>query len=232
MSIVYQCVCCCETYEIFHIVAHSKHATLNVTNATFNTEVMALQCGTELFQGSTLIQQYEVLTAGASGELKTTFTAQGTAGSEILFVYQVDPSTGAYTKTFTQAASAPEAGQFSYTSSSKTFTFNEAETPKAGEMYAVTYQFKSTDNAQVITMNGTGVPATCLVTAYGLAKDMCTGELFPCQVDGMAQVDGNWNFDLSADGDPAIQNLSMEFVKGCMENKLYDFKVYTEDEAE
>lgn len=48
----------------------------------------------------------------------------------------------------------------------------------------------------------------------------------------MAQIDGNWNFDLSADGDPAVQNLSMEFVKGCMENKLYDFKVYTEDESE
>lgn len=193
---------------------------------------MALQCGTELFQGSTLIQHYEVLTAGASGELKTTFTAQGTAGAEILFVYQVDPSNGTYTKTFTQAASEPTAGQFSYTSSSKTFTFNASETPKQGDMFAVTYQFKSADNAQVITMNGTGVPSTCLVTAYGLAKDTCTGELFPCQVDGMAQIDGNWNFDLSADGDPAVQNLSMEFVKGCMENKLYDFKVYTEDESE
>ena len=173
--------------------AHSKRSTLNVTNATFNTEVMALQCGTELFQGSTLIQHYEVLTAGTGGELKTTFTAQGTAGAEILFLYQVDPSNGTYIKTFTQTTSEPASGQFSYTSSSKTFTFNASETPKQGDMFAVTYQFKSADNAQVITMNGTGVPSTCLVTAYGLAKDTCTGELFPCQVDGKLIADTHRN---------------------------------------
>ena len=48
----------------------------------------------------------------------------------------------------------------------------------------------------------------------------------------MAQVDGNWTFELAADGDPVVQNLSMEFVRGCLENKLYDFTVHTEDEAE
>ena len=47
---------------------------------------------------------------------------------------------------------------------------------------------------------------------------------------GLAQVDGNWNFDLSADGDPAVQAFNMEFVRGCGSKKLYDFKVYTEEE--
>lgn len=211
--------------------AHSKRATLNVENATFNTEVMALQNGTELFQGSTLIQHYEVITAGAEGALTTTFTAQGTAGSEILFLYKVDPSNGTYSETYTQVAASPEAGQFTYASDTKTFAFNASETPTEGDQFAVTYEFMSADNAQTITVNGDGVPATVLCTAYGLAKDMCTGELFPCQVDGMAQIDGNWNFDLAADGDPVVQNLSMEFVKGCMDNTLYEFKVYTEDET-
>ena len=70
-----------------------------------------------------------------------------------------------------------------------------------------------------------------LVTAYGLAKDVCTGELYPCQVDGMAQVDGNYSFDLSADGEPAVHSLNMEFVKTCRGKKLYDFVVYTDDVA-
>ena len=192
---------------------------------------MALQCGTELFTGSTTIRQYEILTAGADGALTTTFTAIGEAGSEILFLYEVDPSNGTYTNTYTQVAATPQTGEFTYTSATKTFTFNEGETPAQGTQFAVTYDFQSADNAQVIEMNGTGVPSTALCTAYGLAKDTCTGELFPCQIDGMVQIDGNWSFDLAADGDPVVQSLNMEFVKGCMANKLYDFKVYTEDEA-
>jgi len=211
--------------------AHSRRATLSVTNATFNTEVMALQSGTELFQGSTNIQYYEILTAGADGKLATKFTAQGTAGSEILFLYKVDPANGTYIKKYEQADTAAE-GKFTYTTSTKEIALADADKPLEGEMFAVTYEYKSADNAQVITVTGDGIPATVLCTAYGLAKDTCTGELFPCQVDGMAQIDGNWNFDLSADGDPVVQNLSMEFVKGCMSSKLYDFKVYTEDEAE
>lgn len=204
---------------------------MTIESATFNTEVMALQNGTELFQGSTNIQYYDVVTAGAAGAVTTKFTAQGTAGSEILFLYKVNPSDGTYMETYTQVDATPAAGQFTYTATTKTITFNEAETPTEGDQFAMTYEFKSADNAQVVTVNGDGVPSTVLATAYGIAKDMCTGELFPCQVHGMAQVDGNWNFDLAADGDPVVQNLSMEFVKGCLSNTLYEFKVYTEDEA-
>lgn len=210
--------------------AHSKRATLTVESATFNTEVMALQNGTELFQGSTTINHYEIITAGVGGALATTFTAQGTAGSEILYLYKINPENGSYADTYTQVSATPTTGQFTYTSTTKAITFNESETPTEGEQFAVAYEFMSADNAQRITVNGDGVPATVLCTAYGLAKDMCTGELFPCQVYGMAQIDGNWNFDLAADGDPVVQNLSMEFVKGCLSNTLYEFRVYTEDE--
>ena len=46
----------------------------------------------------------------------------------------------------------------------------------------------------------------------------------------MAQVDGNWSFELTADGDPVVQDLTMNFVRGCVGSKLYDFTVSTEDE--
>lgn len=171
--------------------SHSRRATLNVEIATFNTNVMALQSGTELYEGSSEIQYYEVMTADDTGAVKTKLTAIGTAGAELLFVYKVNTQSGEYEKSFTQVSAAPEAGQFSYTSGTKTLTFNDSEKPVAGDMYAVAYTFKSADNAQVITVTGDGIPATVLATAYGLAKDTCTGELFPCQLDGLAQVDGN-----------------------------------------
>lgn len=202
---------------------------MNVTVATFNTEVLAIQNGTEVVTGSTPITYYDVIEA-VGGEYKTKFTATGTADDEIKFVYIVGAD-GTYSKTYKQAATTTEAGTFSYDSGTKKITFNSTDAPAAGDMIACAYSFKSDTNAQTITVNSDGIPPVVLATAYGIAKDVCTGELFPCEIEGQAQVDGNWNFDVSADGEPVVQNLGLEFVKGCLDKTLYTFKVYTEDET-
>ena len=200
---------------------------MNVTVATFNTEVLAIQNGTEVVTGSTPITYYDVIEADG-GKYKTKFKATGTAGSEIKFVYIVGAD-GTYSKTYEQAAAAAE-GKFAYDTGTKEITFG-TDAPAAGDMIACAYSFKSDTNAQTITVNSDGIPPVVLATAYGIAKDVCTGELFPCEIEGQAQVDGNWNFDVSADGEPVVQNLGLEFVKGCLDKTLYTFKVYTEDET-
>lgn len=212
--------------------AHSRRATLNVTVATWNTEVMAVQNGTEVVTGSTEITYYDTITVGTSGAASTKFKAVGTAGSEISFIYKVK-SDGTYEKSWTQAASADTKGTFAYSASTKAITFAEAddEKPVEGDILVCAYKFKSADNAQTIEVNSDGIPDVVLVSAYGIARDICTGELFPAVIEGQAQIDGNWNFDLSADGEPAVQSLNMEFVKGCLDKTLYTFKVFTEDEA-
>ena len=201
---------------------------MNVTVATFNTEVLAIQNGTEVVTGSTPITYYDVIEA-EGGKYKTKFTATGTADSEIKFVYIVGAD-GTYSKTYKQAATTTETGTFSYDSGTKEITFS-ADAPADGDMIACAYSFKSDTNAQAITVNSDGIPPVVLATAYGIAKDVCTGELFPGEIEGQAQVDGNWNFDVSADGEPVVQNLGLEFVKGCLDKTLYTFKVYTEDET-
>ena len=208
--------------------AHSRRATMNVTVATFNTEVLAIQNGTEVVTGSTPITYYDVIEADG-GTYKTKFKATGTTGEEIKFVYIVGAD-GTYSKTYKQAATTTGAGTFAYDSSNKEITFG-SDAPAAGDMIACAYSFKSDTNAQTITVNSDGIPPVVLATAYGIAKDVCTGELFPCEIEGQAQVDGNWNFDVSADGEPVVQNLGLEFVKGCLDKTLYTFKVYTEDET-
>lgn len=209
--------------------AHSRRATLNVTVATFNTDVLAIQNGTEVSTGSTDITYYDVIEANTEGKYVTKFTATGTAGSEIKFVYIVGAD-GTYSKEYTQATGTASAGTFTYDSATKAIAFATDDEPAEGDMIACAYTFKSATNAQTIRVTSDGIPPVVLATAYGIAKDVCTGELFPCEIEGQAQVDGNWNFDLSADGEPVAQNLSLEFVKGCLNNTLYTFKVYTEDE--
>ena len=85
---------------------------MNVTVATFNTEVLAIQNGTEVVTGSTPITYYDVIEA-AGGKYKTKFTATGPADNEIKFVYIVGAD-GTYSKTYKQAATATGTGTFSY----------------------------------------------------------------------------------------------------------------------
>lgn len=200
--------------------------------ATWNTDVLAVQNGTSVYTGSTEVTYYDVI-QGAEGKFKTKFTAIGAVGSEIGTIYKVSED-GTYSASFSQVQEATTAGTFAYESATKTITFasDDDDAPGNGEYIACAYKFKTASNAQKITINSDGIPPTVLVSAYGLARDTCSGELFPVVVEGTAQVDGNWNFDLSSDGEPVVQNLSMEFVKGCLSKELYSFTIFTEDEFE
>lgn len=209
---------------------HSRRSTLTVESATFNTEVMAIQNGTEINIDSHEITAYDVIDIGSEdvsvAGVKLHHTPVGAAGNEISFVYLVN-SDGTYGKTFTQAATAGD-GTFKYADGTLTFAKSALA---AGDRIACAYTYKTTDTAQKITMSADALPATVLVSAYGVARDVCSGDIFPCVIEGQAQIDGDWNFDLSADGDPVTQNLTMEFVRSCMSNKMYDFIIYTDEEA-
>lgn len=209
--------------------AHSKRASLNVSVATWNTDVLAMQNGTEVYTGSSEVTKYEV--KAFSGTTATTeFKAQGTAGAEIGFVYPVKED-GTYGTPLEQATSASD-GKFSYDATTKTITFADSESLLDDVDYiAFSYTFKTNDKAEKITVTTDGIPSRCLVTAYGLASDVCTGLLYPAVIEGNAQVDGNWAFDVSADGEPAVHDLKMEFVKGCLDKDLYTFIIHTDEEA-
>ena len=207
--------------------SHSKRATLEVEMATWNTTVMAAQNGTELVTGAVEITEKEVLTVSA-GNYYTKYKPEGAAGDEIGFAYLIGED-GTLAAEFTQGATA-STGVFTYSGATKMLTFSASDktTINSGSLM-VAYTRKTDTNAQQLTVSGKGIPDTALVTAYGLAADICSGVLYPCQVDGMAQIDPAWSFELSADGDPAVQSLKLEFLKTCQSDKLYTFTVYTED---
>jgi hypothetical protein len=218
--------------------AHSRRATFTVEVATFNTEVMAIQNGTEIVTDSHEITNYEMIEATGTIEkpvFKTSKKAIGTTssgesnGDEINFVYILN-NDGTYGETYTQVKDNPTGNQFTYNAETQTLTFAEDSSPLYEDKIACAYTFKTADTAQKITLSVGATPPTVLVTAYGIARDVCTGELFPCVLEGQAEVDGDWSFDLSADGDTVVQNFSMEFVKPCLTEKLYDFVIYTDEE--
>lgn len=208
---------------------HSKRARIEIQKATWNTDVVATQVGTTTIIGSNKnAVKYEIKEVSTADEITTTFTALGTVGAEIGFVYILN-SDGSFKTTLEQAA-AVAAGKIAYAPLTKKITFNTGEAP-IGTKVAFAYKFDAGTSAKTIKVETDKFPPLVKATAFGLIKDLCTGELFQMELVGQAQVDPNWNWDLGAEAEPSVQNFNLEFTKGCLNNSLYDIIVYNEEDA-
>lgn len=222
---------------------HSKHATFNIENATWNTDVLAAQNGTDVVMGETTYTKYvqiDLKEGTTEYELALPAVKKTGATRYIGTIYGTQKD-GDYVKVLTEDDAA-SAGKFTYTAE---VTGGEAkpakitlDTSDVTDMItklgctklSMAYTIKSKAAAQRINIKTNTMPDTALVTAYGLVADICDGSLYPCIVHGMAQIDGNWTWDLSADGDPAVHNISMEFVAGCESDDLYSIIIDTDEE--
>ena len=222
---------------------HSKHATFNIENATWNTDVLAAQNGTDVVMGETTYTKYvQINLKEDTTEYNLVLPAVKKTGATLYIgtIYGTQKD-GDYVKILKED-SAASAGKFTYTPE---VTDGEAKPAKitldasdVTEMIktlgctklSMGYAVKSSAKAQRINIKTNTMPDTALVTAYGLVADICDGSLYPCIVHGMAQIDGNWTWELSADGDPAVHNISMEFVAGCESDDLYSIIIDTDEE--
>lgn len=222
---------------------HSKHATFNIENATWNTDVLAAQNGTDVVMGETTYTKYvQINLKENTTEYDLTLPAvKKTGATRYIGTIYGTQKDGDYVKVLTEDDTA-SAGKFSYTEEVTSGTIKPAkitlDTSDVTEMItklgctklSMAYTIKSKAAAQRINIKTNTMPDTALVTAYGLVADICDGSLYPCVVHGMAQIDGNWTWELSADGDPAVHNISMEFVAGCESDDLYSIIIDTDEE--
>ena len=223
--------------------SHSRRATLNVENATWNTEIIAAQNGTDVVTGETTYTKYiqiDLKDATYSYNLPVPAVKEPGQTLNIGTIYGTQAD-GDYVKVLTEDESASE-GKFAYTKevtesspAPAKITLSENDVNNMIETLGCTklsmaYTVKSTATAQRIEIKNGTMPDTVLVTAYGLVADICDGKLYPCVIHGMAQIDGNWTWELTADGEPAVQNISMEFVSGCASDDLYTITIDTDEE--
>lgn len=222
---------------------HSKHATFNIESATWNTDVLAAQNGTDVVMGETTYTKYvQIDLKEGTTEYELELPAVKKTGATLYIgtIYGTQKD-GDYVKVLTED-SAASTGKFSYTAEvtaspakKAKITLDDSDvTAMIGTLgctkISMAYTIKSKATAQRINIKTNTMPDTALVTAYGLVADICDGSLYPCIVHGMAQIDGNWTWDLTADGDPAVHNISMEFVAGCESDDLYSIIIDTDEE--
>lgn len=223
--------------------SHSKHATFNVESATWNTEIIAAQNGVDVVTGETTYTKYvQIDLKENTTDYNLPVPAVKETGETLYIgtIYATQPD-GDYVMVLTED-SAASTGKFTYTpettdgeSAPAKITLASTDvTNMIGTLGAtklsMAYTVKSSKTAQRIDIRADAMPDTAIVTAYGLVADICTGDLYPCVIHGMVQIDGNWNWDITADGDPAVQGINMEFVSGCSSDDLYSIIVDTDEE--
>ena len=225
LVLVYPTGGCGNTY-IGGAFGHSRRARIEAQKATWTTDIAALQVGTTVVTGSnTDAIQYDVLTI-TDNAATPTFTALGTLGAEISFANTVN-SDGTYDVALTQAALVT-ATEFTYTPGTNLITTSGLAD---GTKIAIAYEFNTGTSAQTITVAVGDVPSTALVTAYGIVKDLYTNLEYKMQINGTVQIDPNWSWALTADGEPSVEDFKMEFVRACGTTTLYEIIVYNEDDA-
>ena len=205
--------------------------------------MLAAQNGTDVVMGETTYTKYvQIDLKEGTTEYNLALPAVKKTGATLYIgtIYGTQKD-GDYVKILTED-SAASAGKFTYTPEVTNSGAKPAkitlDTSDVTEMIntlgctklSMAYTIKSTATAQRIEIKNGAMPDTVLVTAYGLVADICDGKLYPCVIHGMAQIDGNWTWELTADGDPAVQNISMEFVSGCASDDLYTITIDTDEE--
>ena len=205
-----------------HIVGfdHSKMARIEASDAIYNLPTMGVQLGTTPVTGANTDFVYEDKIYVATNAALTTYTALGTVGSEIKFVYELNTD-GSLGTSYTQGA-VVSSGVFTYTPGTKTITFDAAEI--ADDTQIIVYYNCTTDVTAKTLTNYTNVFSEHVkMVANGLVKDICTKEDYLCEIIFYnAKVSGNFDMALAADGEVATQNISFEALSSCSSDKLWD----------
>jgi len=206
---------------------HSKRATLTVESATYSTDVMALQNGTNVECGSQTITAFDILDIDSDFKdgVKLKHTPISTGGYDIGYVYLLGDD-GSIENKLIQGDVAIS-GQF--ICNNDTLYFADGDVA-IGDKVCCSYSYTSSNDSTRITNKAGSMPKMALITAIGVAKDICSGDMWPCQLEGLVQIGGASNLDLSADGDTITQSITMEFVTRCNSRSMYQFVVYPQDE--
>lgn len=207
---------------------HSKESMLECGSAVISDGLLGVQSGSDVTTetNATAVQYQEVLTV-TSDAATSTYTATGTAGEEIGYVYVVN-SDGSLGAQLTQAG-AVAAGEFTYTAGTKAFAFDTAELADGTKI--MVFYYPTVASAKRVQNVTSEFAKNVKVVANGRFRDTCTGKDYNAQlVFHKAKTSEEYSFDLAADGEPVVQNVSFEALKSCDSDNLWDLYIYdTED---
>lgn len=209
--------------------SHSKESQLDIESAVITEGAIGIQTGSGVIslESTMLIPFDEVVVATDAGKATTTYTASGTAGSEIGFAYVLNED-GTVAKKLEQAATS-SAGKFQYATATKSLEFESTDVP-AGSKILVIY-YPTITSAKQITNSTELFAKNVRLHCKTLFRDTCSGKDYVGMlVIYKAKAGEEWSLELSADGDPAVHSINFEALKSCESPTLWDIFIYDTDD--
>lgn len=199
----------------------NKTATFTATNGLIVGGALSAQTGTDIESGSFNVRVMEVMTVNSNSATGTQ-EAVGTTGNEIGSVY-IRNANGSMGKKFTQVASEPATGQFTYTPVSKSFTFFEGDIDDGTEVVAF---FDVETTATKISNDSETYSKVLDLYIDATAQDNCDNA-YHVQIH-IPRADFSGEFELAMGGDPSVHAIEVESLAGgCTgSTKLWDFIVF------
>lgn len=207
--------------------SHSRRVPVTITHGYPTSEILAVQSGQDIIIGTnTNVVKVEKLLV-TSNTATTTFTALGTAGSELGAIWVLD-SSGGFDTQLLQAGTA-SATEFTYTSGTKTITTSGLTD---GTYISVAYNYTADATAQTISFDKDVFAGNKKVVMTGIAVDNCSDKHYKAQLifRKMAILDG-FTYDFEETGDPVVQNMNMEALSSCSSDTLMEWVIFDEELA-
>lgn len=199
----------------------NKTATISGTNGYLVGGALASMSGSVVSSGSKTIKETDIITYNTS--TLTTYTALGTLGSEIKYIYKVNGN-GSLGKKFTQTTATPATGEFKYDANTKSLTFFTGDLTKGDQICA--FYDRTVEDAGWITNESDKYSKTLKLVVNATATDNCDNEYHVQIIAPRCDFDGN--FDLTMGNTPSTQSFSGEFLAGgCGQtNEFYTLIVF------
>ena len=209
----------------------NKASRITATNGAIVDGVMAMQVGSEVIQGKTVVPKHFFMLTTADGtSVDISIKPIGSVGNEIPYIYKRNTD-GTVGKPYPIAANAT-AESFKYDPSAKKITLPTGVF-SAGETVYMFYDIEVSD-AKKISNDEDKFSATGMLIADCFAKDICTEKSYYAKIV-YPKAKASGNFDLSFGNDPSVQNMEFEALSGgcgtTSTKRLWDFIVCDEEDA-
>lgn len=206
----------------------NKAVTVSGTNGLVSGGMLAVQSGSDegfVHNAEALVRWTDYITVGDSG-LATTYVAEGAVGAEIAGLYAKE-SNGTLGTKYTQVASDPTAGQFTYAPSTKAITFG-GTAPAAGTEFVAFYNREI--EADVLENDSGKYARKCALYIDAFGEDKCAN-IYRVQIY-IPQADFNGNFTFDMGDNQTVHSFEANALAGaCGSSGLYwTFTVYGETE--
>lgn len=201
--------------------SHNKEAKLNLSDALFDKNSLAMLTGNALTEAAKVIDFKEVKSVTSN---KITLSKTPTGAITTVYKVNSDNTNG---QEITLGTPATNATEFSINGKEMTFHTSVAN----GTLIRVYYKVTTAIDAKTVRVSSDAFGGTFKVVVDVLVRDAKDGLDYAAQIIvPRGKMEDNFSMELSVDGDPASLALPIECLRDPVTNSLWEMVIFNEDD--